>query len=117
MNSPKGGLEGPRHGRGDRAQFDVRDGPPRRAPRPEPGRPMRFPALLILASVCAAARGEDGDIVINEILDRSPGGGDDVRFVELFHRGTAEADLSGWTIAGGIRFTFPEKTRMAPGSY
>src|SRR5262249_21753491 len=74
-----------------------------------------LPALLL--TLGASGRGESGDIVINEVLDHSPRGGIDLRYLELFNRGASEVDLSGWSLAGDIRFTFPEKAVLAPGSY
>ncbi|MBX3748070.1 MAG: lamin tail domain-containing protein [Verrucomicrobiae bacterium] len=38
-------------------------------------------------------------------------------WVELFHHGTEPADLDGWRLTDGIRFTFPPGTRLDPGEY
>lgn len=38
-------------------------------------------------------------------------------WIELFNRGTAAVDLSGWSLGGGIDFDFPAGTQLAPGAY
>lgn len=43
---------------------------------------------------------------------------DDVHeFVEIQNAGTAAVDLSGWTLAGGISYTFPSGTSIAAGGF
>lgn len=38
-------------------------------------------------------------------------------FVELYHAGNQSLDLSGWRLEGGVRFVFPEGTRLEPGRF
>ena len=38
-------------------------------------------------------------------------------WIELFNRGTAAVDLTGWSFGDGIRFDFPDGTMLAPGAY
>src|SRR5438093_3228325 len=57
------------------------------------------------------------EIIINEIFYNAPGKEDLLQFVELYNRGQSEADISGWRFRKGIRFVFPETTRLAAGSY
>ena len=38
-------------------------------------------------------------------------------FVEIQNAGASTVDLSGWTLAGGIRYTFPANTTIAPGAF
>ena len=38
-------------------------------------------------------------------------------WIELYNRGTNVIDLTGWELAGGIDFTFPMGTTLAPGAY
>ena len=82
-------------------------------------------ALLVLASAASA------QVVISEIhyhpvevpafnadgtpyLDLT----DDVHeFVEIQNAGASTVDLSGWTLAGGISYTFPTNTAIAPGAF
>ena len=56
-------------------------------------------------------------IVINEILYNSIHRDIDGEYIELYNRGTAAVDISGWSFTRGFNFTFPEGTMMAPDSY
>ncbi|MBS0657489.1 MAG: lamin tail domain-containing protein [Verrucomicrobia bacterium] len=43
---------------------------------------------------------------------------DDIHeFVEIQNIGTGTVDLGGWTLAGGISYTFPTGTTIAPGAF
>ena len=57
------------------------------------------------------------DIVINEIMYDAPSDGRNAEFVELFNRGVASVDLSGWRFVDGIEFDFPPAAVIAPGDY
>lgn len=57
------------------------------------------------------------DVVINEIMYDPPYGQPDLEFIELFNRGDQGIDLSGWQLAGGIEYTFPDGTFMVPGDF
>ena len=74
----------------------------------------------------------DGDIVINEIMykplreeERADNrgtyleDGDDEfgEYVELINRGTATINLNGWSLGGGVRYTFTSDTFIAPDAY
>ena len=41
----------------------------------------------------------------------------DEEWIELFNKDGNPVDLSGWSLAGGIEFTFPEGTSIAPGGF
>lgn len=62
------------------------------------------------------------DVVIHEIMyapqvDGSANAGDeDEEYVELFNRGMTAVALRGWSLAGGIRFTF-ESGILEPGGF
>jgi spore coat protein H len=60
---------------------------------------------------------QDLSIVINEIQYHSPNDDPDYEYIELFNRGAAEVDLSGWQFAAGVDFTFPEGAVLAGGEY
>jgi hypothetical protein len=64
-----------------------------------------------------AARAAETDVVINEIMYHAPLDLDELQYIELFNRGTAEVDLSGWSFTKGVTFVFPDKTRLAAGGY
>ncbi len=65
------------------------------------------------------------DIVINEILYSAVKNPDALllrhcvaeEFLEIHNRGTESIDVSNWSFADGIEFTFPPGTVLAPGDY
>jgi hypothetical protein len=57
------------------------------------------------------------NVVINELHYDPDVKTEPVEFVELHNAGDAPADLSRWTLADGISFTFPQGTELAPGAY
>ncbi|HTY88179.1 MAG TPA: lamin tail domain-containing protein, partial [Candidatus Acidoferrum sp.] len=56
-------------------------------------------------------------VVINELMYHPISGNDDDQYVELYNRGTNQVDLSGWTLADAISFTFPGGTVLATNGY
>ena len=79
-------------------------------------RAREFIASIALCVLVTPARAED-DVIINEISYHPPTPGDALQFIEIHNRGAAEIDVSGWAFTQGVRFVFPEGTKMAPGSY
>ncbi len=63
------------------------------------------------------SRGAVSTVVINEILYRPLSGDGNDEFVELRNRGIVPVDLSGWKLAGGVSYTFPEGTIFPAGTY
>ncbi|MBI2926454.1 MAG: lamin tail domain-containing protein [Verrucomicrobia bacterium] len=57
------------------------------------------------------------DIVINEIMYDPPSEQVDGEFIELFNRGTAIVDVSGWRITDGVECVVPAGQRIAPGGF
>jgi hypothetical protein len=57
------------------------------------------------------------DIVINEILYNPISGSNRDEFVELFNRGAAPVDVTGWRFEDGITFTLPANTVIPAGGY
>lgn len=70
---------------------------------------------LILTAI--QSRAADKDIIINEIMYHPPLELEDLQYIELFNRGQAEVDLSGWSLAKGVKFAFPAGTKLAAGGY
>ncbi len=69
------------------------------------------------------ASGAAEDIVINEVM-YNPGAGpvtdpenDALEFIELYNRGAAAVDISGWSFSNGVDYTFPEGTILAVDEY
>jgi hypothetical protein len=84
-------------------------------------KPISFTGIPIAAVLCCLlptpTRAADTDVVINEVMYHAPLDLDELQYVELFNRGTAAVDLSRWAFTKGIKFTFPDKTRLAAGGY
>ncbi len=55
-------------------------------------------------------------VVINEIFYSAPGTSAE-QWIEIYNKGTAAVDLSGWKFADGISFTFPPATMLGAGEY
>lgn len=83
---------------------------------PEGTGPWFAPEAATPGAANAVARCED--LVVNEImyhpmLDEGERG----EYVELYNRGAAVLDLSGFRFTDGIAFQFPEGTMLGPGAY
>lgn len=57
------------------------------------------------------------DVVINEIHYDSNPKTEPAEFVELFNSGDARVDVSGWRIAGGVDYTFPDGSTLDSGEF
>jgi hypothetical protein len=60
------------------------------------------------------------DIVINELCYNPPDvslASEDKQWLELYNRGSSSVDLSGWSLASGISYFFPQGSSIAPGGY
>ncbi|MGI6342163.1 MAG: lamin tail domain-containing protein [Bacteroidales bacterium] len=57
------------------------------------------------------------NIIISEIMYNPPDNGNDtLEFVEIYNKGNAIVDLTGWKFTSGISYTFPDTTLM-PNNY
>ncbi len=56
-------------------------------------------------------------VVINEINYHPDENTEPVEFIELYHAGAQALDLNGWTISGGISYTFDNTAILNPGGY
>src|SRR5262249_39230760 len=72
---------------------------------------------LVLLGLGLSARAADTDVVINEIMYHPPLELDQLQYIELFNRGSTSVDLSRWSFAKGVKFSFPDKTRLDAGAY
>lgn len=57
------------------------------------------------------------DVVINELMYHPITENDDDQYLELFNRSASPVNLSGWTLGGGVSFTFPSNTTIAANGY
>ncbi len=73
-------------------------------------------ALFLVALSCALSLAERGRaaVVISEIM-YNPVPGRDYEFVELHNDGSSDVDLGGWSLEGGVRFTFPDGAAIPAG--
>lgn len=68
------------------------------------------------AATAPAWAGPDSVVTLNEI-HYHPAEETAPEWVELHNQMSIRVDLGGWTLRGGINFTFPEGTVMEPGAY
>src|SRR3954447_4156026 len=73
------------------------------------------PAMLQLGTASPASAAPR-DVVINEMMFHAVSDLDGDDYLELYNRGTAPVDLSGWTFSG-ITLTLPAGTAINPGGY
>jgi hypothetical protein len=57
-----------------------------------------------------------GSITFDEILYH-PASGEDLEWIELYNPMALDMDLSGWSLAGGVTYTFGEGTIMLAGGF
>lgn len=57
------------------------------------------------------------DIVINEIMADPPSNERDGEFIELYNKGVAAVDISGWALDDDVNFRFPPGTSIPAGGY
>lgn len=76
-------------------------------------RPVGLGSVVLLASAFPLAAG----VVITEVLYAPDPKTSRVEFVEIHNPDAVAADLSGWTISGGVDGTVPAGISLAPGGY
>ena len=59
----------------------------------------------------------DSTVVFNEIMYHPPTNEAALEWIELRNQMAVDMDLSGWSLANGVAFTFPEGTVVAGGGY
>ncbi len=75
-----------------------------------------LPALAVWAASLGALRA-DSVVVFNELMYHPPTNEVAFEWVELHNQMAVDVDMSGWSIAGGIHYQFPEATVIAGGGY
>jgi hypothetical protein len=56
-------------------------------------------------------------IVINEVMYDAPSDEPSAEFIELYNRGAAAVDVSGWRLSDAVSLTIPAGTTMDPDTY
>jgi hypothetical protein len=77
-------------------------------------RPRAVLACSLLLTLPAAAW---PGVVINEILYHAPNDLDDLQFIELHNTDGQIINMSGWKLARGVHFDFPEGSKIEAGGY
>ncbi len=75
---------------------------------------------LSMAAVCALGLrllAADSIVVFNEIMYHPAADEAAYEWLELHNQMAVEVDLSGWRVAGGVQYTFPEGTIVASKGY
>lgn len=78
---------------------------------------LRGWGCVVVLTLVAASSAAGQEVVLNELMYHPPGDREDLQYVELFNRGTAAVDLSGWRFTKGLRFVFPERTSLDAGAF
>jgi hypothetical protein len=71
---------------------------------------MRVALLLVL--MCSLGGTARARVVINEIFYNAPEDLEDLEYIELHNSGNDTVDLGGWAFTKGIKFKFPQGTRI-----
>ncbi len=80
---------------------------------PLPGR-----VALLLATLLAGSAGRaDSTVVFNEIMYHPSVAEPSMEWIELYNQMAVNMDLSGWSLAGGVGFRFPEGTVVPGGGH
>src|SRR5205823_6461899 len=87
----------------------VRGAGPRSAARRPPG---RFAVEALERRVLL-----DGTVVCTEIMYHPAGSEDALEWVELHNQMAVDVDVSGWTVHGGIDYTFPQGSVLRGSGY
>jgi len=74
-------------------------------------------ALLFLLLAAAPAARADSVVVFNEIMYHPAANSAGGEWLELHNQMSVDVDLSGWSIAGSVTYTFAEGTVIPGGGY
>ena len=79
--------------------------------------PMRMlgPTVAALTVACIASARADSTVVFNEIMYHPATNEAELEWVELHNQMSVDMDISHWSLAGGIDYTFAEGT-IVPGN-
>ena len=81
-----------------------------------------FASVLLLGGALPLLAGPDSVVTINEIHYHPPdplppAGTAAPEWIELHNQMSIQVNLGGWSLRGGISYSFPEGTVMEPGAY
>ncbi len=72
---------------------------------------------LLLSGGAVMAAGPDSVVTFSEIHYNPVGATEDGEWIEIHNQMAIRVDLSGWTLQGGVDFSFPAGTFIAGGGY
>jgi len=72
-----------------------------------------FSLLLLLISL----NGYGNTILINEVMYRQPDASSHVRFIELYNTTNSAINISNYSLAGDVNYTFPANSQIAANSF
>lgn len=72
--------------------------------------------FLSLALLSAAGFTQDSAarVVINEVMYHAPDDLEDLEYVEIYNTGAEAVDISGWSLAKGVKIKFPAGAKIGP---
>ena len=73
-------------------------------------------ATLLVATLSTSASAVDTTTIFNEVMYH-PANTGDAEWIELRNVMSINMDLSGWSISGGVNYTFPEGTVISAGGF
>src|SRR5664279_4012636 len=74
-------------------------------------------ALVVLGVLVATPLYADSTVVFNEIMYHPSTNEAEMEWVELHNQMSVDMDISHWSLAGGIAYTFAEGTIVPGGGY
>ena len=78
---------------------------------------FHFISALLLICIWISPLWADSVVVFNEIMYHPGPMQSTGEWIELHNQMAVDVDLSGWSIKGGIQYTFPEGTFLAGDDY
>ena len=79
--------------------------------------PVLLCIFLVLFSGLSSNLNADSVVTFNEIMYHPKDSQANSEWLELHNQMAVDVDLSGWSIKGGVEYTFPEDTFIAGGKY
>ena len=79
--------------------------------------PIVLAALSVALISIPHAAAVDSIVVFNEVQYNPAGTKESLEFVELYNQNVVNVDMSGWSLDGGVQFTFEEETVIDGNGY
>src|SRR4051794_41338754 len=76
-----------------------------------------FAVLILLAGCSLQSIYADSVVVFNELMYHPATNEPTMEWIELHNQHAVDVDLSGWSVTGGIEFSFPSNTVVRGNGY